>query len=183
MEKLLNVENNWDGDVNCEMIEGPCCLITHEEVKKAINGTKIKKAAGPSGVVTEMLQAAGNTGVEWITNICNDLIAEGDIPPDWKNSTLVPVYKGKGDDALECSSYRAIKLLEQPMKVIERVLERRVRAQACIDDMQLGFMPRKDTTDAIFIVREMQEKHLAKKKKLHFAFVDLEKAIDWCQGK
>ena len=39
-------------------------------------------------------------------------------------------------------------------------------------------MPGKGTTDAIFILRQMQEKFLAKDKKLYFAFVDLEKAFD-----
>ena len=33
-------------------------------------------------------------------------------------------------------------------------------------------------TDAIFILRQLQEKHLAKNKKLYFAFVDFEKAFD-----
>ena len=36
----------------------------------------------------------------------------------------------------------------------------------------------KGTTDAIFIVRQMQEKCLAKKKELWMTFVDLEKAVD-----
>ena len=34
------------------------------------------------------------------------------------------------------------------------------------------------TTDAIFIVRQLQEKHLAANKPLYVAFVDLEKAFD-----
>ena len=44
--------------------------------------------------------------------------------------------------------------------------------------MQFGFMPGKGTTDAIFIMRQVQEKHQATKKKLYNAFVDLEKAFD-----
>ena len=87
------------------------------------------------------------------------------------------MYKGKGDP-LVYVSYRAIKLLEQPMKVLERVLEKRIRCQVSIDNMQFGFMPGKGTTDAIFIMRQVQEKHQAKKKKLYYAFVDLEKAFD-----
>ena len=47
-----------------------------------------------------------------------------------------------------------------------------------IDDMQFGFMAGRSTTDAIFIVRQLQEKYLARNKELWMAFVDLEKAFD-----
>ena len=36
MEKLLNVENDWDGDVNSPEVMGPCCLISEAEVAAAI---------------------------------------------------------------------------------------------------------------------------------------------------
>ena len=44
--------------------------------------------------------------------------------------------------------------------------------------MQVGFMPGKGTTDAIFIMRHVQERHQSRKKKLYYAFVDLDKAFD-----
>ena len=47
-----------------------------------------------------------------------------------------------------------------------------------IDSMQFGFMAGKSTTDAIFIVSQLQEKYLARNKELWMAFVDLEKAFD-----
>jgi len=47
-----------------------------------------------------------------------------------------------------------------------------------IDDMQFGFIEGKGTTDAIFIVRQMQEKIRAKGKYIYFGFVDLEKTFD-----
>ena len=56
-----------------------------------------------------------NLGSWWMT----DLKEEGCIPDDWRKSILVPVYKGKCDP-LVCESYRAINLLEQPMKVLEQ---------------------------------------------------------------
>ncbi|XP_065315796.1 uncharacterized protein LOC135924631 [Gordionus sp. m RMFG-2023] len=43
--------------------------------------------------------------------------------------------------------------------------------------MQFGFTSGKGTTDAIFVVRQIQEKY-PKEKKLYYAFVDLEKAFD-----
>ena len=40
------------------------------------------------------------------------------------------------------------------------------------------FMPGKGTTDAIFIMQQVQEKHEAMKKKMYCVLVDLEKAFD-----
>ena len=74
---------------------------------------------------------------------------------------MVNVYKGKGN-ALACGSYRGV-LLEHAMKVLERVIEGRVRKIVIIDSMQFGFVARRSTTDAFFIVRQLQEKYLAKK--------------------
>ena len=47
------------------------------------------------------------------------------------------------------------------MKVLERVIESRVRNLVKIDKIQFGFMSGKGTTD--LIVRQLQEKYLAKK--------------------
>ena len=75
------------------------------------------------------------------------------------------------------TAYRAITLLEHAMKVIERVLERRIGEKVKIDAMQIGFMPGKGTTDAIFTIRQMQQKYGCKRKKLYFAFCIFGKSI------
>ena len=106
--------------------EGRDCLVLEEEVAAAIKELKIGKAASPTGVVSEMMKAAGGFASRWMTDLINNIVKEGCIPDDWRKSILVPVYKGKGDP-LVYGSYRAIKLLEQPMKVLERVLEKRIR--------------------------------------------------------
>jgi len=49
--------------------------------------------------------------------------------------------------------------------------------------MQFGFMKGNGTANAVFILRQMQEKFSAKEKKLYFGFVDLEKAFDRAQEK
>ena len=56
--------------------------------------------------------------------------------------------------------------------------EKITRERVSIDEMQFGFMPGRGTTDAIFILRHLQEKHVAKNKKFYCAFVDLEKAFN-----
>jgi len=178
-DKLLNEEFSWNKDDldTAEMVHGCIEEITEIEVKVALSQMKSGKAAGPSGIVSEMMKAAGDDGVKWLTSLFNKIISEGKIPSDWSLSWMTSVYKGKGD-ALECTSYRGIKLLDHALKVFERVMEKRLRRNVSIDQMQFGFRQGKSTTDAIFIVRQMQEKHLEKKKELWMAFVDLEKAFD-----
>ena len=112
-----------------------------------------------------------------LTELFNKIIQENEIPKDWQLSTLIPIYKGKGDP-MECGSYRDVKLLEHGMKIFERVLERRLREKVNINEQQFGFMPGKVTMNAVFILRQLQEKYLEKKKELCLAFIDLEKAFD-----
>ena len=113
----------------------------------------------------------------WCLTLIEDIISEGFISTDWQESFIVNLYKGKGD-ALNRGNYRGLKLIEQVMKVLERVVEGLIWQRIEIDEMQCGFMSGRGTTDAIFIVRQLQEKHLAANKPLYMAFVDLEKAFD-----
>ena len=64
------------------------------------------------------------------------------------------------------------------MKVLERIVHGLIRQVVSIDDSQFGFVPGRGTTDAIFVVKQLQEKYLAVIKRLYMAFVDLEKAFD-----
>ena len=135
------------------------------------------KASGPSEMASDIPKCAGEAGVRWVTDLCNGIVREGGIPKDWRKSWMLSISKGKGD-VLDCGSHRGIKLIDHVMKVLERLVEKKVKSKGTLDDMQFGFTSGKGTTDAIFIVRQMQEKYLAKKKELWTAFVDLEKAFD-----
>ena len=77
---------------------------------------------------------------------------------------------------MDCASYRGVKLLEHGMKVVERLLEKRLRRLVKVDQMQ--FVPGKSTVDAIVILRRMQENYLEKNRKHFICFVDLEEAFD-----
>ena len=153
----MNVENEWDGIVEEDVVEGPVICVSREEVRRAMNDMKDCKAGGISGVVAEHLKGSEMLGVDVMTELCNNMLDGKEFPEDWKSSILVPLYKGKGD-ARECGSYRGVKLLEHGLKVMERVVEKRLRNLVKINDMQCGFMPGKGTVDAIFMIRRLQEK-------------------------
>ena len=116
-------------------------------------------------------------GVPMIRDLAAAIIRDGKVPSDWEQSFIVCLYKGKGD-ALERGNYRGLKLTEQVMKVLERVVDGLIRQVVSTDDSQFGFVPGRGTTDAIFVIRQLQEKYLAANKRLYMAFVDLEKAYD-----
>ena len=174
-ERLLNVGVPWNPEDLSEEspVEGPSETITLEMITKAISKMASGKAAGPSGIVAEMLKPVGEAGAVEVCDLIEDIISEGCIPTDWQESFIVNLYKGKGD-----TLNRGLKLIEQVMKVLERVVEGLIRQRVEMDEMQCGFMSGRGTTDAIFIVHQLQEKHLTANKPLYMAFVDLEKAFD-----
>ena len=136
---------------------------------KAIAKMKIGKAAGPSGIVAEILKASGFTGTKLVDELVNAMIRNCDVPSDWEESFIVNIYKGKGD-ALGRGNCRVLKLLDHVIKGIERVVEVIIRERVAITDMQFGFMPGRSTADAIFILWQIARKYHAKNKKLYFAF-------------
>ena len=148
-----------------EAVAGPAIRIEKKMVREAVSKMKKDKAAGSSCVVAEMLKAAGETGIEMITNLTNQIVREGVIPADWDLSTIVNCYKGKGK-VLDRGNYRGLKMMDQVLKVGERIIEKQIRSRINIDEMQFGFMPGRGTTDAIFNLMQMQEKLLGKKKKI-----------------
>ena len=115
-ERLLNEEFPWNSNnLTANSVAGPPILITVDMVSKAIAKMKPGKAAGPSGVVAEMLKAAGHAGTRLVADLANSMIRNGDMPSDWEGSFIINLYKGKGD-ALERGNYRGLKLLDHVMK-------------------------------------------------------------------
>ena len=134
-EQLLNEECSWNPeDLTADPVVGPPIHIDVEMAVKAITKMKTGKAAGPSGIVVEMLKASGDTGARLVADLANDMV-NGVIPSDWEDSFIINIYKGKGD-ALERGNYRGLKLLDHVMKGIERVIEKIIRERISIDDMQ-----------------------------------------------
>jgi len=57
-------------------ISGYCC-------------TENKRAPGSLGLVEEMIQATVDIRIEWLIDLCNDIIREGYFPEDWKSKCSI----------------------------------------------------------------------------------------------
>ena len=102
-------------------------------VEKAINKMNLGKAAGPSGIVAEMLKATSSSGASMIRDLIEDIIFENRIPSEWQESHIVSVYK---DGTLNRSNYRGSKLIERSVKVLEHLVGGFIRGMVVIDEMQ-----------------------------------------------
>ncbi|XP_070047285.1 uncharacterized protein [Nicotiana tomentosiformis] len=98
------------------------------------------------------------------------------MPEEWRLSTVVPLYKNKGD-IQSCNNYKGIKLLSHTMKVWERVVEVRVRRAMFISDNQFGLISGRSTTEAIHLIRRLVELYKDRKNDLYMVFIDLEKRM------
>ena len=70
-----------------------------------------------------------------------------------------------------CGNYRGIKLTCHSMKLYERIMENHLRNVVDISERQLGFMKGKSTTDAIFALRQLQEKYREGQQELYCVFL------------
>ena len=111
----------------------------------------------------------GDIGLDLVTELINCIVRDGCLSKYWQTSVTVYCFKGKGD-ALECGRYRWLKLLDHVMKVFEGVIGKLIWENVDIDAMQFGFMPGKGTTDAIFLVRQLQEKYVSKEEETLLCF-------------
>ena len=74
----------------------------------------------------EMLDLAGDVGVNWTRRLLNSCLIEGKIPVEWRTGLIIPIWKMKGD-VHDPGKYRGISLLIQVLKLLERVLDGRIR--------------------------------------------------------
>ena len=128
------------------------------EIKNALSKIKNAKALRPDAIPIEVWKGLEKIGAMWLTKLFNNIVATKRMLDDWRKSILVPIYKNKGD-IQSCNNYRGIKLMSHTMKLWEKVIEHRLRAETSISKNQFGFMPSRSTTEAIYILRGLMKKY------------------------
>ncbi|VDL98199.1 unnamed protein product [Schistocephalus solidus] len=105
---------------------------------------------------------------------------QGQVPQDFKDATIVHLYKRKGNWQL-CDNHRGISLLNIARKIFARILLNRLTGhleQGLRPESKCGFRRHHGTTDMIFAARQLQEKCQEMRTHLYTTFVDLTKAFD-----
>ena len=150
----MNKENEWDQIA--DTVEGPIEREMREEIIEAFKYLKIGKVTGPTEVYAEMILASEDIGIRALMEHCHRILDEKGMPEDGSTSAAIRIFKEKAD-IMNCDMHRGVKLQEHAMKIVEKLLEKRLRKTVMIYDMQFGFMPGKGTIDAVFILRWIQK--------------------------
>ena len=121
------------------------------------------------------------TVIELIVSVFNLILKTGHVPYDWSIGLIVPIYKKKGS-RLDPNNYRGITLLSCLGKLFTMCINVRltkfVSDQGIIGEEQVAFREFYSTLDHIFVLNELINIYLHKKKRLYCCFIDYQKAFD-----
>ena len=93
------------------------------------------------------------------------------MPEEWQAGLVFPIWKRKGD-VQDPGKYRGITLLSHTMKLLERILDGRIRKG----------VEQEGTTDGMFALKQLGEKRLEMQWRMAVIFVNPEKAYDTITG-
>ncbi|VDM05259.1 unnamed protein product [Schistocephalus solidus] len=105
---------------------------------------------------------------------------QGQVPQDFKGTTIVHLYKRKGNWQL-CYKHRGISLLNIAGKIFARILLNRLKGyleQGLLPESQCGFQRHRRTTNMIFAAHQLQQKCQEMRSNLYTIFEDVKKAFD-----
>lgn len=154
---LLNNENHREELPPTQLPgQGPIPKIHEGKINTQIEKLRTNKATGPNQLLIDIMKLLKERRNTWMTACLNNIVYEK-IPPDWKESMITPFYKQKGDP-LVCRNYRGIRLLSHCLKLLERIIEQRIRNLVTIKQNQNWFHNGKSTTQPMFCLKILQEK-------------------------
>src|SRR5207247_7711911 len=132
---------------------------TLEEVHAAIKAMRNGKTPGQDAIPAEVYKNGGCALVQRLHDLFLKIWQDGDVPQDFKDATIVTIYKKKGSKA-ECGNYRGISLLCVAGKILTKILFLRLLnnvAHHSLPESQCDFRSNRGTADMIFAARQLQK--------------------------
>nr|VZI46778.1 unnamed protein product [Spirometra erinaceieuropaei] len=170
IERLPQVETNVDLDL-------PPSL---QETIRAVQQLSSGKAPASDAIPAEVYKHGGPLLMDHPTALFQEMWRQGEVPLDFKDATIVHLYKRKGNRQV-CDNYRGISLLNIAGNIFARILLNRLNnhlEQRLLSKSQCGFRRHRGTTDMILATRQLQEKCQEMRTHLYATLVDLTKSFD-----
>ena len=162
--------------------------IDSDTLIRIVKFLKRGKAPGPDNIHNEVFRLGTTTLLfHHLTRLFTSSIQIGYIPTAWKLATFRMLLKPNKLSSLT-TSYKPISLMSSIMKLLERVIEQRLRSYlediGFINKYQSGFRQNKSTDDHLFRLSQSVMESFNRGEHVVAAFLDVEKAFDnaWHNG-
>ncbi|VDL89923.1 unnamed protein product [Schistocephalus solidus] len=116
------------------------------------------KAPGSDAISPEVYKHGGPLLMAELTKLFQEMWHQGQVPRDFKDATIVHLYKRKVNRQL-CSNHRGTSLLNITGKIFARILLNSLNGhleQGMLLEIQCGFRRQRGITDMIFTTRQLQ---------------------------
>ena len=144
------------------------------------------KATGPDGVSARVLRECAAVLTPSLSSLFRTSLNLGQLPADWKHGRIIAFHKGgKKDDPF---NYRPISLLPIASKVLETIINRRLRSfldeHGLLPDTQFGFRKNRSTLDMSVSLTQHLSDALDRGEEARIVSLDLSSAFDrvWHRG-
>ena len=155
-------------------------VITVEGVEKLLYNLKPHKACGPDGIAARVLKHCSVSIAPILREIFQRSVATGELPEDWLNADVAPVYK-KGDRSGP-GNYRPVSLTSVVCKVLEHILHghimRHFERHAILADQQHGFRKGRSCETQLTSLVEDLHRIVDNRSQADLIIMDFSKAFD-----
>lgn len=161
--------------------------LTTEDVLQALSRLPIHKSTGSADITNRVLRETAVCIAESLTYLYNLSIATLSFPTDWKEATVTPIFKQRGEPSAP-TNYRPISLLPACGKLMDRLQSRSLCNylvdNSLVSDHQFGFLPGRSTTLQLLHVYDKWLCALDAGRGVAAVFMDFHKAFDrvWHPG-
>ena len=153
--------------------------ITKEELEKAIQNLKTKKASDFNNMKNELIKYGGGKLKSSLLTLLNEVLRKAEVPERWKVMIIKSIYKNKGKRN-EMANQRGIFLTSVISKIFERILLNRSKEvlEENMSPFQCGGRSGRGIVDHLFTVRALIDEARYYNRDLYMYYGDLEKCFD-----
>ena len=150
--------------------------ITEEEFQTAIRKLKIDSSAGPDKIIPRSLKKVELTLSSVLSELLNLMIQWNYVPKKLKEAETILLFKGGNVD--DCKNWRPITICSVLRRVIEKVLDARLRSVLQFAEAQKGFVREPGTLINSTKLNLCLQDAKKNKKSICVIFLDISQAFD-----
>ena len=154
--------------------------ITRKDIALAIDNMKDRLTRTPEGIPSYFIKRCFQTLAEPLHLIFNHSLKSSDIPIQWKQAIVVPVFKkGSRNNA---KNYRPISLTSSFCRLFESILTQKIVSHLLLNNLlspnQFGFLPNRSSCGQLLSCIHKWIVSLSNNRNTSIVYTDIRKAFD-----